>query len=156
MKERNTIAAILVAGAMIAYAIQSRPAPIPAPPAPPPDGWPTLDLRGAFVGPNAAEDATTTQCFLNSLGHQLAQDWKKSDPWLKTAAAYDELRRVARDFRMDGQTLGARQPIAKERIAAFLDAAVGTDGGPVDQGEHDRWVRACNDISKAAARAAGR
>lgn len=73
---------------------------------------------------------------------------------MTTGAAFDDLRRTARDFRMHGVTLGARQPLAKERLAAFLDATVGTDGGPVDDAGAEKWQRALNDASKAAGLAA--
>jgi hypothetical protein len=90
------------------------------------------------------------------LADAVAWDGKQAAPRLTTAAEFDDLRKNARDFRMEGVTLGAKQPIAKDRIAAFLDSTVGTDGGPVDAAERMNWVRAFQDISKAAARAAGR
>lgn len=156
--DRSIILAILIAGAMVAYAIDHRPAPMPAPPAPAPapDGWPTIDLRGAFVGPDAAEDATATERLTHWLGKCIAYDGTLKEPRLKTAAAFDDLRKWAREGRMEGVTLGAKQPIARERIAKFLDESVGTDGGPVDGIERANWVRALEDISKASAIAAGR
>jgi hypothetical protein len=154
-----TLVAILAAGAMVSWAIASRPAPAPPPdnpPAPAPAGWPTIDLRGAFVGEHAAEDALTTQYLLKWLSRWIAYDSTLPQPRLKTAAAFDELRRVARDGRMEGGTLGQRQPLAKERIKAFLDAAVGDSGGPVDRAGAAKFVRAFDDVSKAAAVAIGR
>jgi hypothetical protein len=153
------LASALVAGAMISWAIASRPAPLPSPdkpPAPAPAGWPTIDLRGAFVGEHAAEDALTTHYLLKWLSRWIAYDSTLPQPRLKTAAAFDELRRVARDGRMEGGTLGQRQPLAKERIKAFLDAAVGDAGGPVDAAGKPNFIRAFEDVSKAAAEAVGR
>ncbi len=154
-----TVISILAAGAMISWAIAARPAPSPSPdnpPAPAPAGWPTIDLRGAFVGEHAAEDALTTHYLLKWLSDQIRYDGTLTDPRLKTASAFDELRRVARDGRMEGGTLGQRQPLAKERIKAFLDAAVGDSGGPVDAAGRDKFIRAFHDVSSAAAVAAGR
>jgi len=152
------LAAVLVPwGLLAASHLGAKPGPAPSPnPAPAPDGWPTIDLRGAFVGPNASADALATERLLHWLSETVAQDRAKTTPRLATGAALDDLRKTARDFRMNGGTLGQKQPIAKERIAAFLDAAVGTDGGPVDAAGQERWQRAFNDISKAAAKAAGR
>lgn len=154
-----TLMAIVVAGAMISWAIASRPD-VPShpdpPPTPAPAGWPTIDLRGAFVGENAAEDALTTHYLLKWLSRWIEYDSSLTDPRLKTAAAFDELRRVARDGRMEGGTLGQRQPLAKERIKAFLDAAVGDSGGPVDAAGKQKFIRAFSDVSKAAAEAVGR
>lgn len=150
------LAAILVPWGLLAvsqFAKHEQPTP---PPAPAPDGWPTLDLRGAFVGPDAAADALATERLLHWLADTVAQDVAKPTPRLATGAALDDLRKTARDFRMNGGTLGTKQPIARDRIATFLDAAVGTNGGPVDAAGEERWQRAFNDISKAAAKAVGR
>ena len=54
-----TLAAILAAGGMVAWSLHDRPAPHPAPGPAPVVG---LDLRGRFVGPDAATDAATTVC----------------------------------------------------------------------------------------------
>lgn len=153
-----TLGAILVAGAMVAAAVAYRPA---APPRPdvtpsPPDGWPTLDLRGAFIGETAAEDAATTGHLTSALADCIAHDGTRKEPRLKTASAFDDLRRAAREYRMRGGTLGDRQPIARDRIKAFLDAAVGDYGGPVDAASRTKYVRAFGDISKAALAAVGR
>ena len=152
------IAAVLLPWCLLAASYLSKPQPFPVPPAPAPapDNWPALDLRGAFVGVDAQADATTTESLLRGLADAVAYDGKQPAPRLTTAAEFDDLRKNARDFRMEGITLGAKQPLAKERIAAFLDATVGKDGGPVDPNERANWVRAFRDISEAAARAAGR
>jgi hypothetical protein len=126
------------------------------PPAPAPDGWPSLDLRGAFVGETAAEDALTTQYLSDSLAGWVAYDGTLKEPRLKTGSAFADIRRIAREGRMEGQTLGGRQPIAKERIKVFLDAAVGDFGGPADPPLRAKFVRAMNDITAAAAAAVGR
>lgn len=154
-----TIVSILAAGAMISWAIASRPSPSPLPdnpPAPAPAGWPTIDLRGAFVGERAAEDALTTHYLLKWLSEQIRYDGTLTEPRLKTAASFDDLRKVARDSRMNGGTLGQRQPLAKERIKAFLDSAVGDSGAPVDAAGREKFIRAFHDVSAAAAVAAGR
>ena len=144
-----TLLAILGAGAMVAWAIQSRPSPQPAPgPTPPPAV--ALDLRGKFVGTDAAADAATTAALIGELAEAISYDGTQTDPRLKTGAAFDDLRRAARELRTRGVSLGARQPAVRDAIKAFLDAEVGTDGGPVDAAARAKWVKAFKDISSAA------
>jgi hypothetical protein len=141
--------AILGAGAMVAWAIHSRPTPQPAPgPTPPPAV--ALDLRGKFVGTEAAGAAATTAALLGELSQALEYDGTQTEPRLKTGAAFDDLRRAARELRTRGVSLGARQPAVRDAIKAFLDSEVGTDGGPVDAAARAKWVRAFRDIATAA------
>ena len=148
-----TLLAILGAGAMVAWAIHSRPSPQPAPgPTPPPAV--ALDLRGKFVGTEAAGDAATTAALLGELAEAISYDGTQTEPRLKTGAAFDDLRRAARELRTRGVSLGARQPAVRDEIKRFLDAEVGTDGGPVDAAARAKWVKAFRDISFAAEAAA--
>ena len=145
-----TILAILAAGAMIAFSIRengkSPPAPAPAPVV-------GLDLRGRFVGPEAATDAGLTAALLEELADAIAFDGQQAEPRLRTGAAFDDLRRAARELRTRGVSLGARQPAVRDSIKAFLDAQVGTDGGPVDAAQRAAWVAAFRAVSQAAAEA---
>jgi hypothetical protein len=50
-------------------------------------------------------------------------------------------------------SLGARQPAVRDAIKTFLDAQVGTDGGPVDAAQRAKWVSAFRAVSQAAAEA---
>jgi hypothetical protein len=146
--------------AVLAWAhFSAPPAPAPGPqptPVPVPDGWPALDLRGAFVGETAAADALTTQYLSDSLAGWVAYDGKLAEPRLTTGAAFADLRKIARDGRLEGLTLGARQPLAKERIKAFLDAAVGDFGGHADTAMRDKFVRAMRTVSEKSAEAVGK
>jgi hypothetical protein len=141
---------ILAAGAMIAWSLHDRPAPAPAPGPAPVVG---LDLRGRFVGVDAAADAATTAALLEELAGQIEWDGSQAEPRLKTGAAFDDLRRSARELRTRGVSLGARQPAVRDSIKAFLDAQVGTDGGPVDAGKRAGWVAAFRSVAQAAAEA---
>lgn len=153
-----TLLAILAAGAMIAWAVHDKPAPSPAPAPAPVSG---LDLRGRFVGPDAAADAATTAALLGELAGWIEYDalpvdneGRPKEPRLKTGAAFDDLRRAAREGRCRGVSLGARQPAVRDEIKRFLDQAVGTDGGPVDAGQRAKWVAAFREVSAAAEAAA--
>jgi hypothetical protein len=144
-----TILAILAAGAMIAFSIRENGT--PAPPAPAPVVG--LDLRGRFVGPGAATDAAITASLLEELSEQIAWDGQQAEPRLKSGAAFDDLRRAARELRCRGVSLGARQPAVRDAIKTYLDAQVGTDGGPVDAGQRAAWVAAFRAVAQAAGEA---
>jgi len=145
-----TLAAILAAGGMVAWSLHDRPAPHPAPGPAPVVG---LDLRGRFVGPDAAADAATTAALLEELAGQIEWDGQQTEPRLRTGAAFDDLRRAARELRTRGVSLGARQPAVRDAIKTFLDSEAGTEGGPVDAAARAKWVKAYRAVSQAAAEA---
>jgi hypothetical protein len=149
-----TLLAILGAGAMVAFSILESGKPAPAPGPTPVVG---LDLRGRFVGPDAAADAATTAALLEELADKIQwdglpqdQEGRPKEPRLRTGAAFDDLRRAARELRCEGVSLGARQPAVKDEIKRYLDAEVGTDGGPVDAKKRSAWVFAFKSIAQAA------
>jgi hypothetical protein len=145
-----TLLAILAAGGMIAFAILESGTPPPAPGPAPVVG---LDLRGRFVGVDAAADAATTAALLEELAGQIEWDGSQAEPRLRTGAAFDDLRRSARELRTRGVSLGARQPAVRDEIKRFLDAEAGTEGGPVDAASRAKWVKAYRAVSAAAAEA---
>ncbi len=145
-----TLLAILAAGAMVAFSIRESGTPTPAPGPAPVVG---LDLRGRFVGPDAAADAATTAALLEELASQIEWDGQQTEPRMKTGAAFDDLRRAARELRCRGVSLGARQPAVRDEIKRFLDAEAGTEGGPVDAAARAKWVRAYRAVAAAAAEA---
>ena len=144
-----TLLAILAAGAMVAFSIRENGTPSPPAPAP----VVGLDLRGRFVGPDAATDAGLTAALLEELAEVIAFDGQQSEPRLRTGAAFDDLRRAARELRTRGVSLGARQPAVRDAIKTYLDQQVGTDGGPVDAGQRAKWVAAFRAVGQAAAEA---
>lgn len=146
-----TLAAILVAGGMIAFAILESRTPVPPPPMPT-----ALDLSGKFTGPSAAEDAAITSALLAELADIVEYDGQQAQPRIKTGAAIHELRTAARELRCKGTKLGDRQPAARDAIKAYLDSKAGTDGGPVDEAERAKWVEAYRAVSRAASAALGR
>jgi len=145
-----TLLAILAAGGMVAFAIRETRTPAPAPVPAPVVG---LDLRGRFVGPDAAADAATTAALLEELAGQIEWDGSQAEPRLRTGAAFDDLRRAARELRTRGVSLGARQPAVRDEIKRFLDSEAGTEGGPVDAAARAKWVKAYRAVSAAAAEA---
>lgn len=145
-----TLLAILAAGGMIAWAVHDKPAPSPAPVPAPVVG---LDFRGRFVGPEAAADATATAALVGELADAIEWDGQQSEPRLKSGAAFDDLRRAARELRCRGVSLGARQPAVRDEIKRYLEQQVGTDGGPVDASQRAKWVAAFRAVAQAAGEA---
>lgn len=147
---QQAAAAGLLILAVVAFNWQTpvSPSPSPTPPAPVPAG--PLDLRGLFQGPTGAEDAALVAALTGELADELAWDWAQEKPYLTTGVAVDELRRRTREMRCRGESIGARQPAARDAIAKHLDAAVGNAGGPIDEAKQAAWVKALREISEAA------
>ena len=115
-----------------------------------------LDLRGRFVGETAAEDASVTAALLEELAGVIEWDGRQTEPRLRSGAAFADLRSISREYRTRGVSLGQRQPLARDAIKAFLDAEVGTDGGPIDAAARAKWVSAFRSVAAAARAAVGR
>jgi hypothetical protein len=148
MNPRRLAAAGLLGLAAIVW-VAGRPADKPAPtPAPPPhDG---LVLRGLFVGPEAAADAASLSALCYSLGDIVSWDAMQPQPRLLTGVAFDDLRIAAREARLHGDSIGARQPRVRDAVKAYLDAKIGTSGGPVTPESRSAWAGAFNAIGRAA------
>ena len=143
---KHVAAVALLVAAVIAFA-PSRQAPAPGPAPAPPDAF---TLRGKFIGPTAAEDASTMAALCGELAECIDYDGKH-DQRLKTGVAFDELRIAAREMRCKGESIGARQPQVRDAVHKFLDDAVGSSGGPVTPESRAAWVSALRDLSRAAA-----
>ena len=143
---KHVAAVALLVAAVIAFA-PSRQAPAPSPAPVPPDAF---SLRGKFVGPTAAEDASTMAALCGELAECIEYDGK-NDQRLKTGVAFDDLRIAAREMRCKGESIGARQPAVRDAVHKFLDDAVGSSGGPVTPESRAAWVSALRDLSRAAA-----
>ena len=147
---RKVLAAGILAAAVGVWWFggSSKPAPAPTP-------APSLNLRGMFVGPDAAADAMALGCLLDETASVIAWDaGLEGGPRLKTAAAFDDLRRHAREGRMRGESIGQRQPRARDAIAAHMVAKLGTSGGPVNDAQRNEWVFTLREIGEACRDAA--
>ena len=141
---KHVAAVALVVAAAISFVPRSS-TPTPAPV--PPDAF---TLRGKFVGPSAAADAATVSALCDELAACIEWDGMH-DQRLKTGVAFDDLRVAAREARCKGDSIGARQPQARDAIHKFLDDAVGSSGGPVTPESRAAWVAALRDLARAAA-----
>jgi len=115
-----------------------------------------LVLSGVFLGPTASEDASLVGALCHELADEIEFDGSQpeAERYLKSGVAVDELRKAARVLRCRGISIGDRQPKARDAIAAYLDAKVGTDGGPLSAEQRAVWVTAYRDIGRAATDAA--
>ncbi|CAB4184660.1 hypothetical protein UFOVP1124_27 [uncultured Caudovirales phage] len=142
------LAAMVLPWGLVAFQFLQGGPPPPAPAPAPPAG---IDLRGAFTSP---EDAVVISALLAELADVIEWDGRQPEPRLKTAAAFDDLRRAARESRTRGVSIGSRNPSARSSIESYLLEKLGPSGGPVDPGQRLSWVSAFRDVSRAAGDAA--
>lgn len=123
---------------------------VPSPtPTPAPDTGP-LSLEGSFTGPSASEDASVIGSMCLELADEIEWDGMQTQPMYKTGVSFDELRKVARQFRCRGISIGDRQPAARDLIAGHFEQHVGDDGGPVTSEQRAAWITAFRDVGRAA------
>lgn len=133
---------LIAAGSLIANKAEPTPAPFPSS---------EISLRGAFVGPTAANDCLAFGHLCGALASMIEWDGMQEPPRLQTGASFDDLRRLAREFRLEGESIGNRQPKAADEIADYLTNKIGTDGGPVGPAQRAEWVAAFREIERACA-----
>jgi hypothetical protein len=147
-QKKTAIVAALLAGAVLAAAVEFWPRPAPAP-APGPDAS-VVDLRGKFVGPDAAADAAAFAGLCHGIAEALAADGAKPTPRIATGASLEDLRIAASEGRFLPRSLSREQPHAVAAAGRYLDATVGTSGGPLAAEARQRWVEAFRTLAQAA------
>jgi hypothetical protein len=97
-------------------------------PSPAPPGPGDFSLRGRFSGETASADAACLSGLCESLADALEYDGMRPEPEqrIRTGAQLEDLRVAARELRMRGESIGARQPRARDAIQQYLDATAGT------------------------------
>ena len=151
-RNRYIVAAVLVAVALLFLVTSGegeRPGPAPLGPG-------EFSLRGKFQGETAAADAACLSGLCDELAECLAFDGAKppAEQRIRTGAQIEDLRIAAREARMRGESIGARQPKAREAIQQYLDATAGKGGGPLTPEKRGEWVTAFRALGRAAADAA--
>jgi hypothetical protein len=144
MSRQHIIAAALVAGALLAAAIEFGPQAAPTPPAG------ALDLRGKFVGPSAAEDAAALAGLCRGIAEALERDAAGTTPRITTGVQLEDLRIAASEGRFLPRSLSREQPHAVAAAGRYLDSVVGTSGGPLAADARQRWVEAFRTLAQAA------
>ena len=146
---RVAAAAALILVALY-WSLPARPAPVPTP-VPTPDGF---NLRGTFIGPSATDDAALLAALCSEFADVIEWDGMQPEPRLKSGVAFDELRIAAREARCRGESIGKRQPHARDAIEKFLESQVGVSGGPVGPQERANWIAAYRELARACSDAA--
>jgi len=141
---RHIAAVALLAAAALSSVNGTKPEPAPPAPAGP------LDLRGKFVGFDAATDALLVASMCSELADEIAWDGQQPEPLIKTGLAFDELRIRTRIMLCRGESLGAKHPLARDAIEAYLNATAGTSGGPLTPEQRAAWVKAYREVAAAA------
>jgi len=145
-RQKLVILAALLAGAVLAAVVEF--APRPAAPTPTPAG--VLDLRGKFMGANAAEDAAAFAGLCHGIAEALASDGGKPAPRITTGVQIEDVRVAAAEGRFLPRSLSREQPHAAAAAGRYLDSVVGTSGGPLDATTRSRWVEAFRALAQAA------
>ena len=144
---QQAVASLLLVAAFVSFSLSKKVDPSPPEPKPPA----SFTLKGRFTGQTAADDAMLVSAMTAELADEIAWDGTLQKPTLTTGVAIDELRRRLREMRCRGESIGERQPQARDAIARHLDIAVGNAGGPIDEAKRAAWVKALGEISEAAA-----
>jgi len=144
-RTKLALVAALLLGAVLAAVVEF--APRPAPPAPTPAA---LDLRGKFVGPEAANDAAAFAGLCTGIAEALAADGGKPAPRITTGVQIEDVRVAAAEGRFLPRSLSREQPHAAAAAGRYLDSVVGTSGGPLDATARQRWVEAFRALATAA------
>ena len=139
-EQLRPIIGIAIIGAAVLLSREDQPS--PTPPAP-------LALTVTFAGATARQDAALLGAYFAELADEIAYDGRREEPLLRAGVHYDALRTRAREARLRGQSIGDRQPTARQQIGDFLTATLGTSGGPVDAAGREKWVAAFRELARA-------
>ena len=144
-QKKIAIVAALLAGAVLAALVEF--APRPAPPAPTPAA---LDLRGKFVGPEAATDAAAFAGLCHGIRQALQADGTKSAARITTGVHLEDLRIAAAEGRFLPRSFSADQPHVAAAAGQFLNRTVGDSGGPLTPEIKAKWAEAFLTLAQAA------
>lgn len=111
---------------------------------------PGLNLRGKFIGPNAAEDAAAFAGLCHGIADALEADGQKSSPRITTGVQLEDVRVAAAEGRFLPRALTREQPHATAAAGRYLDEVAGTSGGPLDTTARAKWIAAYRTLAEAA------
>lgn len=142
---RYILAAALAGGAALAACVElwPRPAPRPAPAA-------GLNLRGKFIGSEAAADAAAFAGVCDAIADALEQDGRAQSPRISTGLQLEDLRVGTSEFRFAPVPLRDRQPHVRAAVGRYLDEVAGKSGGPLDPVARARWVSCFREVAQAS------
>jgi hypothetical protein len=144
-RQKYILAAVLAGGAALVACVELWPRPVPRPS--PAAG---LDLRGKWIGSDAAGDAAAFAGVCRAIADALEHDGASQQPRVATGLQLDDLRVATSEFRFAPRPLRDRQPHVRAAVGRYLDQAAGTSGGPLDPVARARWVSAFRELAQAA------
>lgn len=152
LERKHLFAGAIALAAAIAWQYQAESQIDDGRPTPVPGAVGELDLSGLFRGPTAADDAAALAALCDELAAAVEYDGEQAKPRLTTGWAIADLRSVARDIRLKGQTFGERQPQVRDAVKTYLERPeiLGKNGGPLGPKDRSKWVAAFRDIARAA------
>lgn len=152
LERKHLIAAGIAVAALVAWHYQPASQIDDGRPTPVPGAVGELDLTGLFTGASAAEDAAALSALCDELAAAVEYDGEQDKPRLTTGWAVADLRSVARDIRLNGQTFGERQPKVRDAVKTYLDRpeVLGKGGGPLGPKDRAKWISAFRDVARAA------
>jgi hypothetical protein len=146
-QKKTAIVAALLAGAVLAAAVEFWPR-TPAP-APGPDAG-VVDLRGKFIGTEAAADAAAFAGLCHGIRQALLSDGTKSPARITTGVHIEDLRIAAAEGRFLPRSFSADQPHVAAAAGQFLNRTVGDSGGPITPEIKAKWAEAFLTLAAAA------
>jgi hypothetical protein len=144
-RQKYIAVAVLAGGAVLAACVEYWPRP-PHRPAPAAG----LDLRGKFIGPSAPEDAAAFAGLCRGVAEALDKDGAAAAPRITTAAQLEDVRIATSEGMFLPKSFTRDQPHVSAAAGRFLDQAVGTSGGPIDQAARGKWSAALRELAQAA------
>ncbi len=143
MNFKSLIAVGLLLLAFMSFNSKNEPTPAPAPPSS------ELNLTGKFVGSEAAADAIILGELCRSIAECIERDGMLEKPRLATGRALDDLRRSAREYALDGRCLTDEQPAVADAVGNYMEAKIGSNGGPVSPQLRASWVAAFREVARS-------
>lgn len=121
-------------------------------PVTPPAGGP--DLVSVFQQADnmsqASQDAADMGKLCNAIARQIEYDGTRPQPRLTTGQQMDDLRRWAREYFTNGQSLGVQYPRLPGLVKSFLATQLGTSGGPINAEQRAKWASAFRTLGESA------
>ena len=90
----------------------------------------------------ARRHAHDFETILTALADQLEYDLQQKERRFTTGVQIDDLRIALRQYRMGGWSFIAKYPGVADETEKWMDAQVGTGGGPLTEEDVKGWVKA--------------
>ncbi len=99
----------------------------------------------------AAQDAKKFSELCYSLAKYMEEDANLKQPFLKYGVQFDDVRRRARTYLFNGNTLATKYPKLPTALDTHLFSRLGDSGDKVDAEQRRKWVAAFRELGAGAA-----